>query len=427
MPRLSTVLEERYAVQMGANWKDWFDGDADRLNLPGPFRTPAIDLDTKAPKPIWPGMMLPYTLPILSNGYGDWLCVTVDETNAFGELIHWYHGGGDWIPVGNTLQQAALHDCIDCLRPKSPQMLRSALEADTPRLGEQLDERLSNSEVATWFSSDTGLDSTSWNAITDNIRRGDHASLLRLVRKAGLCVDAVACDRIEQILQPEHWEQTLISQGIILEGDSKSERTRKAFDPATFGPEKIQSEFPQQDWAAASEIAAQVLDRRIDLAWAHDIAGWSAFRIGNHDQALEMFAAGERASAFSSQAVRLKTHFGGFEHNKFCIERVLQHSATPSDYASLWRQISPAQVQDSVQMFWLSQAESSMSRDRPDEAYWHFIAAGWDIGFASFRDCAQILQGLVDAANRAGWQARSRVAATHLACLQQRIPGATSF
>ncbi len=70
--------------------------------------------------------MLPDTLPLIGNEYGDWLCVRVDEDNRFGELVHWYHGGGDWIPVGKSIAEAVLHDIVDQFRPRKGQVLRGS-------------------------------------------------------------------------------------------------------------------------------------------------------------------------------------------------------------------------------------------------------------------------------------------------------------
>ncbi len=63
------------------------------------------------------GFMLPDTLPILGNGYGDWLCMRVNADNTAGEVVHWYHGGGDWMPWGRNPAEAI---AFDRLRQRLP-------------------------------------------------------------------------------------------------------------------------------------------------------------------------------------------------------------------------------------------------------------------------------------------------------------------
>ena len=62
------------------------------------------------PGAIWAGFMLPDTLPIISNDYGDWLCLRIAADGTVTELVQWSHGGGDWIPYGRTLAEGLVYD-----------------------------------------------------------------------------------------------------------------------------------------------------------------------------------------------------------------------------------------------------------------------------------------------------------------------------
>ena len=56
-------------------------------------------------------------LPVLGNDRGDWLCVRFGNDNSANEIIHWYHGGGDWIPWGQTLAEAIVFDSVRAKLP----------------------------------------------------------------------------------------------------------------------------------------------------------------------------------------------------------------------------------------------------------------------------------------------------------------------
>ncbi len=111
---LSERLAERYSLRLNDHWQQWFDSSAERPFLMGPFQTPVAveELLTDAPADLWPGFMLPDTLPVVTNDYGDWWCVRVDQHDQISEVIQWSHGGGDWLPVGQSLAQAALWDYV---------------------------------------------------------------------------------------------------------------------------------------------------------------------------------------------------------------------------------------------------------------------------------------------------------------------------
>ena len=131
MSRPSDKLAKRYSLRLSETWREWFDQDLHTLSLPGAMRNavPVEDLLLETPPQIWAGFMLPDTLPILGNEYGDWICVRIGPDAELKELLYWYHGGGDWIPVGSTLAEVVLHDVVDQFRRVRKQMIRGASES----------------------------------------------------------------------------------------------------------------------------------------------------------------------------------------------------------------------------------------------------------------------------------------------------------
>ena len=61
-----------------------------------------------APEIIWPGLMAADLLPMVGNHYGDWICIRMNESNRLEEVVYWYHGGGDCLPLAAGLSEAIL-------------------------------------------------------------------------------------------------------------------------------------------------------------------------------------------------------------------------------------------------------------------------------------------------------------------------------
>ena len=110
--RWSTEIEQRYSLRLPDDVRAWLDEQVWRVAGGAEFRraqTPEQLLDP-LPGSIWAGFMLPDTLPIIGNDYGDWLCLRVAADGTISELVHWSHCGGDWIPYGTNLAEGLLYD-----------------------------------------------------------------------------------------------------------------------------------------------------------------------------------------------------------------------------------------------------------------------------------------------------------------------------
>jgi hypothetical protein len=185
-------------------------------------------------------------------------------------------------------------------------------------------------------------------------------------------------------------------------------------------------DWPQQHWSRAVDLANQTLARRQDLGWAFDVQGWYRQRSGDAAGAASAYFAGRQTSAFSDQAVRMRTHWIEDRYGKFSIAQLgslNQH--LPSEQQqdaylqTIWQ--APEKLRLTlVQEFWLSEGRQHMDNAAYGQAYDCFYRAGWDMGVQRLSEYQRILEWLVESAQAAGWHARAAVAKTHLACLLRR-------
>ncbi len=446
MDQPSQHIADRYQIDLSAHWQKWFDSDSFNVPLAGEFRQASqhSDLLDRAPAIVWPGLMLPDTLPILGNEYGDWICVRVDEQNRFGELIHWYHGGGDWIPVGHSIAEAALHDAVDQFRPRVGQVLRGAAESTEPYHLAEVIQRLQSVPLQSWLTESLGhstLDDKSLRAVMAALAQKDYAVALKSLEESNWSVEAASCDLIELALQhpiralseTEIWKRLGMNyepdfvrwlfdvEQIPYNALHQIQETLLSLGWPPFQPNA-------QNWRAAERLAQRVLVSRTDLAWAVDIAGWDAQRRGDFATACKIYFKGRFASAFSNQSVRLRSH--GFDSNfgKVALAemwKLREHLTTEQRDDSYVQQIwqSPTRVlQRSIQAFWMNAGRQAMHNGHYAAAYDSYYRAGWDLGAQRMTDYIDILSRLVESADAAGWKARAAVAATHLNCLAKLAP-----
>ncbi|QDV26333.1 SMI1/KNR4 family protein [Aureliella helgolandensis] len=444
MGQASQALRQRYQLNsITPAWARWFDGEWNQDLPAGSFRKPlpTNTLLSEAPQDIWAGFMLPDTLPLISNEYGDWLCIRVLPTGELGELVHWYHGGGDWIPIGNTLVEALLHDVIDQFRPVRKQVLRGASETLQTGHHREVLDRFADDFRQGWFSQ--AVEELAPQAkrlpadFLHQLEQGEYSVCLQALEKHGLAIDAIACDRIEDLLQNPlavianreiaeavglQWSPDFVR--ILFDPQLATAEMRQAIcDAAGISPEN----WPQQDWAQAQNYAEQVLSRRQDLGWAFNIAGWAQYRNGHVSAAIEHYWAGRFASSFSDQSVRVRTHWFPTKHHKFATAQLLSlhkdghEAATKDPYLEvIERSATNATHADLLTEFWLDQGRNQLDSHDFPAAYRSFYQAGWDIGARRLESYRQILAGAVEAATGAGWNALAAVAATHLACFTAR-------
>lgn len=432
----SEQLAQRYALQLSPAWQAWLDQDAHRGLLAGQFRAPIdiVDLVEKAPPDLWPGFMLPDTLPLVSNDYGDWWCVRVGPSNEITEVVQWLHGGGDWLPVGRSIAEAALWDTIHRWHDQAVLTQPAAHEYPVRSQPAQLDQaRLG--ELESWLSASLGAGEQELRPLLSASERGQYRRALETLLEHDWSASAAACELIEVALQGSlallaepklakrcgiNWTPEYISW--LFDTHQISDQARQLL--RELSPD-IQFD---QDWNAAGHWAEQTRRRRSDLSWAGDIAGWSAERSGDLTAAVERYFANRHASAFSDQSVRLRSHWFPERYGKFCSAQLarLREFMSPEQQSDLYLQIlwhePPQRTRAAVREYWLELAGGAMARHDYAQAYDFYTGAGWDLGAERLSDYVEILDGLALAAERAGWAARALVAATHGECLRSRLP-----
>ena len=393
MGRPSQLLSDRYQIQLSESWQNWFDGIGREVSLPGFFRQ-QVDLAglcASKPTQIWSGFMLPDTLPVLSNGYGDWICVRVRADGSFGELLHWYHGGGDWIPVGQHLAEAILHDAVDVHRPIRKQMLRGAVETARPKNSSDRPQALQQWLVDSIVAVRDDLSQDAVLKIVEAAQSGHYAIALKLLVESQLAFEAAVCDNTEQMIQ----------QAV----------------PSEHGSLNM---LEDEDCNRIAELCESIIERRQDLGWAYSLLGWCQQHAGNKELSKTTFFSGRFASAFSDQSVRLRLHRFEQRYGKFSIAQLaasrkdLPESITSDEYLTLYLNNRDANLVSRVQDYWLNLAQSALASGDHSEAYRLAYNAGWDIGATSMPSYRKILDILYQSSKAAGWAGRSAVAKAHL-------------
>ena len=446
MDQHSQQIADRYQVELSESWRDWFNHDSHQVSLAGEFRqtTQHEYLLDRAPAIIWPGLMLPDSLPIVGNEYGDWICVRVDEHSSFGELIHWYHGGGDWVPVGESIAEAALHDAVDQFRPRVGQVLRGAAESTSANHLQEVLSRLRDDRLQSWLRASlvqTADQATALEQIVHSLAQSEYFSALKSLAAARWSWLATSCDEIEYRLQSSLRSLTSDEIWKRLGMNYEPDFVRWLFDLQRIPNEALHQiqevlhalgrtpiSVQLQDWQSAESLASQVLSQRADLAWAVDIAGWSAQRRGDFAGACQIYFSGRFASSFSNQSVRLRSHGFDSQFGKVALAELwnlrdhLTAEQRNDGYVQKVWQTPERLLQREIQEFWMQAGQNAMRDGQFAIAYENFYRAGWDLGAQRMTDYIDILGRLIECADAAGWNARAAVAATHLACLAKLTP-----
>jgi hypothetical protein len=174
-----------------------------------------------------------------------------------------------------------------------------------------------------------------------------------------------------------------------------------------------------QDWCAAEAEAIAVLERRRDLGWAYDIAGWSAERRGDKKLAVQRYLAGLHTSWFSDDALRFRTHWFDEGYGKFAAARlaVLSDELTPSQqcdpYLTIFLDNDRDTLRRRVQQYWISLAREAQRRKAHRDAYAYYYRAGWDLGMLPITAYDEVFTQLRESALADGSPALAALAALH--------------
>jgi len=421
----SRQLETQYELRLSDDLRAWVDQAVWQGPGGAEFHQPLTPQQLLAPEPglVWGGFMLPDTLPWIGNGYGDWLCLRIDASSQVSEILHWSHAGGGWLPVGKNLPEALLYDVG---RQRLFARMSELAEPELPPT-----ERYRFAEWArNWLHEAFAIDVPCfWRG--PSALAADHTAPdpLAILQEHQVARFAVARDLVMR-----HLESPLKSQGdrpfaLALGVRWEPEFVRWLFDgqqvPLAWRSNLAQrlqlpvDELLRQDWSGAEAIASQVVAARSDLGWPFDLLGWAAERRGENSNAAHWYARGLKASIFSDEATRLRTHWFAEGYGKFAAARLaelrpyLASDDAADPYVRMYLDDDLPTLRERVGAYWLHQARSALGRQAWAQAYQGFYQAGWDLGWQTLRDFGEVLQGLATAARGAGWTGRAAIAALH--------------
>ncbi|MCU0961502.1 MAG: hypothetical protein MUF48_15505 [Pirellulaceae bacterium] len=379
-----------------------------------------------APGSIWAGFMLPDTLPIISNDYGDWLCLRIAADGLVSELVQWSHGGGDWIPCGRSLAEALLYDAAAwiCHPPRDD----VPWDVDAPPRDMATVFRLAGwaRDVLARGGGDVPC---FWRDAGGADRVCRAGAVLAQLLQAGMAEFAVRRDRLLRWLDSPlkrasgpAWARDL---GVAWEPEYVS----WLFDTARIPPvfrDALRQRLGEdagdpfgQDWSAAESEALAVLARRADLGWAFDIAGWAAERRGAVDLAVARYLAGVATSWFSDDTLRFRSHWHAEGYGKFAAARLaalatrLRRQQREDPYLRIFLDCDAATLRGRVQQHWLSRAREASRRGAHHDAYQLYYRAGWDLGMLPVSAYDEVFTELAHAARAGGSPALAALASLH--------------
>lgn len=371
---------------------------------------------------LWAGFMLPDTLPLATNDYGDWLCSRFDTLGNVAEIVLWSHVGGDWLPYGRDWPEALLFD--------------AAAEVLYWRRHEfQVDEGGSNPPHAwaEWSADWLARNGKNVDRFWHRDQRRDSDPLLALQRD-GIAVAATEHDLLLRALDAELRAvlvpATAGKLAIAWEPDAVSWLFDTRLIPVPMRDRLAkfsrvaEDELFAQDWQAAERHALRLLSWRQDLGWAYDIAGWAAERRGDIQLAVSRYLGGLRPSVFSDNTIRFRTHWFADGFGKFSAARLNElrkEIPTPhrgDAYLSIYLANDNATLRNRIRDYWLNLADAAAVQGNHARAYACYYNAGWDMGLQEMDDFRGIFRGLITHAESAGWSALAAIARLH----QQALP-----
>lgn len=424
---------QQYHLRLDASLIDWLDSQQWQTQGSGEFRLAATPEDWLAdcPESIWPGLMPPDVLPILGNEYGDWLCLRIGSESRVSEVIHWYHGGGDWIPWGRTLPEAIAFqqirdhlpghafrhaDAAERVRrshPEDPHFVWA--KAFLPATAVQLIESLPARDPA------AGQDAL---GILESLIATDVATVPLHAEAILRALDTPLRRLTPAMIAPlgVDWESQ--AMGWMFDADLVPDLHRPAL--AQILPEDSRR-WRQQDWQTAQRHAQAVVHTRSDLGWALLTLGWIAEKQRDFPTALRFYSHALPASVLADQSVRFRTH--GNEEDKFSARRLAnllkRHPPLSvqinADYWQVWSAAPSGQRADAIAEFWRLQSQRAIEAGDWSSAYEARVRQGWDLGLKSIQQYGGLLTDIAAAAKHAGQAGRAAVASAHARCFQQRF------
>jgi hypothetical protein len=409
---------------------DWLDSQRWQQPGGGEFHQPLAPSDILQPSAgaFWSGCLLPDTVPVIGNDYGDWLCLRVSATNTIAEWIAWSHAGGDWIGAGHSLAAALLADARRYTR--NPERTGHAAWAERDSAAGPVDQHcawaeswLANERVLASAAAGDERPTSAGQPLTIDAATAREQLLECLDNPFRQQADFRFAQRLGVAWEPEM--ASWLFDGALIP-DAWQAPLRHGLEGAAVWKN---SPHPwRQDWEGAEQVARRVLDQRSDLSWPFAIAGWACERRGERQAACDQYYAGLHASAFTDETARLHSQWASGGQGKFVAARLAQlrdcwnESQRQDEYLALL--IAGAghdELPSQVSAYWWQQARlAEGAAERQSEpsawqaAYQAYYRAGWDLGLARRSAYPPILAALVRTARHAGAHAQAAVAQWHL-------------
>lgn len=414
-------IQTRFQCQLSGELARWFDDEIWRVadGSAGNRFASALspqEILAAAPTAIWPALMPCDFIPILSNSMGDWLCVRVAADNSAGQVVHWYHGGGDWIPWGNTLAEAIYFDHVRHRLPGSGRDHAISVGSANDR------QDASCGRLSRWATELLG------NPSQRDLEQLQGIELAEAMLECRICGPAVLCQLVIDALHNPILTADVVRSWQIKDGEllQRSLFDNRLLDEALIS--KVASDgltidqiLARQEWDAARSYCRRATQLAPELAWGWDVLGYCHERTGETVEAIECYRSGLNCSIFTDQTVRVRTHGFSGDGQKFSAARLMALGYEPAshadkDYFDCLRTKAPNDRRDQVREHFSKLAEQADAA----AAYDLWIRAGWDLGAEPMLAFAELLEQAAMTARSAGRLAQAEVASTHRACFRDR-------
>jgi hypothetical protein len=366
--------------------------------------------------------MLPDTLPLATNDYGDWLCARFDTSGGVAEILLWSHVGGDWLPYGRDWPEALLFDAAaEVLYRRRHEFQVDVGGSDPPHAWAEWSADCLNStgkEIDRFWRLDHRRD-------VDPLLALQRAGIARAATEHDLLLRALDAE-LRAVLVPS----TASKLSIAWEPDAVSWLFDTRLIPAPMRDQLVAfsrvaaDELFAQDWESAERHALRLLSWRQDLGWAYDIAGWAAERRGDVLLAISRYLGGLRPSVFSDNTTRFRTHWFADGFGKFSAARLhelreqIPAPIRADSYLAIYLANDNATLRNRIRDYWLNLADAAAVRGDHARAYACYYNAGWDMGLQEMDDFRGIFRGLISHAESAGWPGLAAIGRLH----QQALP-----
>jgi tetratricopeptide (TPR) repeat protein len=402
---LSSRLSEQFSLNLPPAVIAWYDH--------GPWPELPITLFDQPVDPaallnpssaaIWGGQMLPDTLPFLSDGGGNSLCLRFGFDGSVSEVICWDHEGGNWKPYGKTLSEALLFDVAMAL------------------MGEDChDDSL-------LIFADWALDWLPMPGLRElRDLSTDPAAFLTRLREFNLAQVAVHQFQCEKCFSNKlHQVCRKVGGGKLAKALGVDWRD---FRKWLFDPEMIPAKYEQalssltaipfpnlvyQDWEHAADEAQAVLNLRTDLTWPFTVLGRCEERKANAEVAISHYLKAletvKSSADFTAPWSILTGPASGFAAGR--LMELLNCSTDQLIISDYLQALSTGNQAKAVRQYWIEKGERAERAAEYRTAYECYYKSGWDIPVSN--EIEIVLDRLVRTARAAGSRALASLAERH--------------